>query len=143
MNILYFYALLISFFWGILPIIYKVLLARLNNVTVMAITTIFYCILLFFLVIYNKNVVIQDLNKITINEYIWIFIATLFGVFISNLLYYYILKKGEPAVLSALMYTCPIITLLGAHFILKDKINLRGIIGILLIVIGVVCICLK
>ena len=141
--ILYIYALLISFLWGTLPIIYKVLLARLNNITVMAITTFYYCILLLILVYYNKDIVIQDLNKITNNEYVWIFIATFFGVFIANILYYYILKKGEPAVLSALMYTCPIFTLLGAYFILKDKINNTAILGIFLIVIGVICICLK
>jgi uncharacterized membrane protein len=140
---LYFYALLISFFWGIIPIIYKVLLKRLNNVTVMSITTTFYVILLMVLVFYNRDIVMKDLNKITNHEYLWIFIATFFGVFISNYLYYYILKQGEVAILTALMYTCPVITLLGAYFLLNDKISQRALIGIFLIVTGVVCICLK
>lgn len=142
---LYFYALLISFFWGIIPIIYNILLKRLNNVTVMAITTTFYVILLLVLIFYNRDIIIKDLNKITNHEYLWIFIATFFGVFLSNYLYYYILKQGssEVAILTALMYTCPVITLLGAYFFLNDKISQRALIGILLIVIGVVCICLK
>jgi len=142
---LYFYALLISFFWGIIPIIYNVLLKRLNNVTVMAITTTFYAILLMVLVFYNRDIVMKDLNKITNHEYLWIFIATFFGVFLANYLYYYILKQGssEVAILTALMYTCPIITLLGAYFFLNDKISQRALIGILLIVTGVICICLK
>jgi len=142
---LYFYALLISFFWGIIPIIYNILLKRLNNVTVMAITTTFYVILLMVLVFYNRDIVMKDLNKITNHEYLWIFIATFFGVFLSNYLYYYILKQGssEVAILTALMYTCPVITLLGAYFLLNDKISERAMIGILLIVTGVVCICLK
>lgn len=142
---LYFYALLISFFWGIIPIIYNILLKRLNNITVMAITTTFYVILLLVLVFYNRDIVIKDLNKITNHEYLWIFIATFFGVFLSNYLYYYILKQGssEVAILTALMYTCPVITLLGAYFFLNDKISQRALIGILLIVTGVVCICLK
>lgn len=140
---MYFYALLISFFWGILPIIYKVLLKRLNNITIMTVTTIFYVILLLILVFYNRQIVFQDLNKITNNECLWIFIATLFGVFFTNYLYYYILKHGEVAILTALMYTAPIITLLGAYFFLNDKISQRSMIGILLIVIGVFCICLK
>jgi uncharacterized membrane protein len=140
---LYFYALLISFFWGIIPIIYKVLLKRLNNITVMAITAIFYVILLMILVFYNRNIVIKDLNKITNHEYLWIFIATFFGIFLANYLYYYILKQGEVAILTALMYTCPIITLLAAYFFLNDKISQRALIGILLIVTGVICICLK
>jgi drug/metabolite transporter (DMT)-like permease len=141
---LYFYALLISFFWGIIPIIYNVLLKRLNNVTVMAITTTFYVILLLVLIFYNREIVMKDLNKITNHEYLWIFIATFFGVFIANYLYYYILKKGsEVAILTALMYTCPIITLLGGYFFLNDKISQRSLIGILFIVTGVICICLK
>jgi uncharacterized membrane protein len=142
---LYFYALLISFFWGIIPIIYNILLKRLNNVTVMAITTTFYVILLMVLVFYNREIVMKDLNKIKNHEYLWIFIATFFGVFLGNYLYYYILKQGsnEIAILTALMYTCPIITLLGAYFFLNDKISQRSLIGILLIVTGVVCICLK
>ncbi len=143
MNILYIYALLISFLWGTLPIIYKVLLARLNNITVMAITTFYYCILLLILIFYNRDIVIKDLNKITNHEYLWLFIASFFGVFIGNLLYYYILKKGEAAILTALMYTSPVITLLGAYFILKDKISKTAIFGIFLIVVGVGCVCLK
>lgn len=140
---LYFYALLISFFWGIIPIIYNILLKRLNNITVMAITTTFYVILLLVLVFYNRDIVIKDLNKITNHEYLWIFIATFFGVFLGNYLYYYVLKQGEVAILTALMYTAPVVTLLGAYFLLNDKLNRTAIIGILLIVTGVVCICLK
>lgn len=141
--ILYLYALFISFLWGIIPIIYKVVLKRLNNVTVMLLNGVFYCILLVSLFFYNKKIIMDDLNKITNNEYLWIFIATLFGGFIGNLLYYYILKKGEAAILTALMYTAPVVTLIAAYFILKDKITPLGIIGILLIVTGVVCICVK
>ena len=140
---LYFYALLISFFWGITPIIHKVVLNKLNNITVMAITAIFYFLSLSVLVLFNRNVFMKDLKKITPNEYTWIFIAAFFGVFITNFLYYYILKKGEPAILSALMYTCPVITLIAAYYILNDHINKQAIIGILLIVTGVLCICLK
>jgi uncharacterized membrane protein len=140
---IYFYALLVSFFWGIIPIIYNVLLKRLNNITVMAITTTFYVILLMILIFYNRNIVIDDLNKITNHEYLWIFIATFFGVFLGNYLYYFVLKEGEVAVLTALMYTAPIFTLLGAYFILNDKLSLTSLIGIFLIVIGVVCVCLK
>ena len=143
MQLLYLYALFISFLWGIIPIIYKVVLERLNNVTVMLINGVFYCILLISLFLYNKKIIMNDLNKITTNEYLWIFIATLFGGFIGNLLYYYILKRGEAAILTALMYTAPVVTLIVAYFILKDKITPLSIIGILLIVTGVVCICLK
>ena len=140
---LYFYALLISFFWGITPIIHKVVLNKLNNITVMAITAIFYFLSLSVLVLFNRNIFIKDLKKITPIDYIWIFIAAFFGVFITNFLYYYILKKGEPAVLSALMYTCPVITLIAAYYILNDHISKQAIIGILLIVTGVVTISLK
>jgi drug/metabolite transporter (DMT)-like permease len=143
MQILYLYALLISFFWGIIPIIYKIVLKRLNNITVMLLNGLFYFILLVFLFLYNKTVVMDDLNKITSTEYVWIFIATLFGGLIGNLLYYYILKKGEAAILTALMYTAPVVTLIAAYFILKDKITPLAITGILLIVAGVICICLK
>ena len=135
---IYFYALLISFFWGIIPIIYKVLLHHLNNVTVMAITTVFYSIFLILLVFYNRDIVIKDLNKITNHEYLWILITTFFGVFLANFLYYYVLKKGEPAILTALMYSCPLFTLFAAHYFLKDKIKTNGIIGIIFIVLGVI-----
>ena len=141
--ILYVYALLVSFLWGAIPIIYNVILKKLNNITVMAITTIFYSIFLLFLVFYNRKVVIEDLNKITNHDYLWLFIAAFFGVFIGNILYYYVLKYGETAVLTALMYTAPIFTFIGAYFILKDKITPLAITGIFLIVAGVLCICLK
>jgi len=40
-------------------------------------------------VFYNRKIVMEDLNKITNHDYLWLFIAAFFGVFIGNLLYYY------------------------------------------------------
>jgi drug/metabolite transporter (DMT)-like permease len=137
------YSLIISFLWGIVPIIHKMLLNELNNITVMAITAFFYFILLLFLIFYNKKVIITDLNKITNDQYIWIFIATFFGVFITNFLYYYVIKNGKTPIVIALMYTCPVVTLVATYYLLKDKINNVDILGILLIVTGILCIFLK
>uniref|UniRef100_A0A6C0D258 EamA domain-containing protein n=1 Tax=viral metagenome TaxID=1070528 RepID=A0A6C0D258_9ZZZZ len=96
---------------------------RLNNITVMILNAFMYFILILCLLFYNRKVVSDDLKKITRYEYGWIFIATFFGGLIGNLLYYYVLKKGEAAILTALMYTAPVVTLICAYFILKDKIT--------------------
>ncbi len=85
----------------------------------------------------------KDFKKMTIYNYIWIFIAAIFCLFVANLLYYYILKKNNSSAISALIYSCPIFTLLIAYFFLKEEIDTYGLLGIFFVILGIIFISLN
>lgn len=53
-------------------------------------------------------------------------------------MYYYILEKHHAYVISALVYSSPVFTVLFAHMVLKERVTVLGMAGVLLIVTGVV-----
>ena len=59
--------------------------------------------------------------------------------FIPNILYFYLLKEHDSYVVSALVNSAPVFTVLISYFLLKEKLTKYGIIGIILIVGGIVC----
>lgn len=132
-----FFALFISFLWGLQPVIHKVLLKHIDPKTILIISSFFYtsCIILF--AIYNYKEFIKDLKIIDTKSFIVIGITAIFSAFIANLIYFYILKNNESYIVSALIYSSPVFTLILAYFFLKEKITLYGFIGLIFIVIGI------
>jgi len=51
-----------------------------------------------------------------------------------------VLKDNHSHIISALDSSAPFFTLLIAYFLLNEKVNVFGILGTILIVLGVVCI---
>ena len=67
-------------------------------------------------------------------------ITVILGGFFANLLYFIILNKHESSVVSALIYSSPVFTLVLAMLFAKEKVSIVGIMGIILITLGVICI---
>ena len=144
MKLIYlFFGLIVSFFWGLLPVIHKHLLKNITGITIMFFSALFYFISICLFTLYNKKIIIKDFKKITINMYIWLFIASVLCLFIANLIYYYILKKNNSSTISALIYSCPIFTLLIAYFFLKEEIDMCGLLGIFFVILGIIFISLN
>ena len=138
-----FYSIIVSFLWGTAAIIHKIFLKNISDITFMCMSGIFYFLILIFYIMYNNKIITNDLKKMDANTYLWIFIAVFFGLFISNALYFYVLKRNEPSVVVAITFSCPLFTLLGAYFILNEKIHSYGLLGILSIVFGIILISLN
>ena len=144
MELIYiFYCVIISFLWGIAAIIHKIFLKNISDITFMCMSGVIYFLILIFYIMYNNKIITNDLKKIDANTYLWIFIAVFFGLFISNALYFYVLKYNEPSIVVAITFSCPLFTLLGAYFILNEKIHSYGLLGILSIVFGIILISLN
>lgn len=135
-----FLAILISFLWGIQPVINKYLLERMDGITIMFITSIIYTICLLITGVFNYEIIIKDINNMNTNDYMWIIIITFFCIFVTNIIYYYILKDNKTSVISTLICISPIFTLIVAYFYINEQINIYAIIGILLTIIGVILI---
>jgi len=133
-------ALLISFLWGIQPVIYKHLLTIINPFTLMVLNGSLNFICLGLLYLYYNKEINTDFKKLSIKDYGLIFFIVIITVFLTNIIFYSILQNNDTSIITALVYSAPIFTLIMAYFILKERINIFGILGIILIILGVICI---
>jgi drug/metabolite transporter (DMT)-like permease len=137
-NIYILLALLISFLWGIQPIIFKHLLSNISPITLMILNGSINLLCLGLLYLYYSNEINKDIKKLIIKDYILIIFSVITTVFLTNLIFYSILQKNETSIITALVYSAPFFTLIIAYLILKERINNYGILGILLIILGVI-----
>jgi drug/metabolite transporter (DMT)-like permease len=136
-----FLALLIATLWGISPVITKYLLKNYKRYTLMILfSAIYFLSLILCLPFYNKQF-FNDLEKFTRKDMLIVLFQGTFILFFANVIYYYILKDNNTSMVIALESISPLITLILAYYLLNEKINVNGIIGIILIILGVICIC--
>jgi drug/metabolite transporter (DMT)-like permease len=144
MELIYiFYAVCVSFLWGIADIIHKIFLKNISDITFMCMSGVIYFLILVLYISYHNKIIQNDLKKIDANTYFWIFISVFFGLFISNALYFYVLKYNDPSIVVAITFSCPLFTLLGAYFILNERIHTYGLLGVLSIVLGIILVSLN
>ena len=132
-------ALLMSFLWGIQTVIHKHLLNHISGMSIMLYSAIIYTVLTIFISFYS-NAVVKDLKKIDLRIGSILFFTAVFTVFLTNYLYYYILKNHESSLVSALVSSAPVFTVIFAYLFLEEKLSLCGFAGIISIVIGVILI---
>ena len=131
-------ALLVSFLWGIAPVIHKHLMNRSSFVTIMVLSNFVYVFCICIFAYYNRAIIIKEFPKLNMYDFILITFTAMFTAFFANLLYFYVLKDHESSLISALIYSSPIFTLLIAYFFLRESIDIYGLSGIIFIVIGVI-----
>ena len=129
-----------AFLWGISPVIHKFLLGTYNQVTIMILISIIYTVCLLLCLPFYSNMVYKDILKLNVRDSILFLIAGVFTLFLGNAIYYYVLKDNHSHVISAVDSCAPFFTLIFAFLLLKEKINIFGILGTILIVLGVICI---
>ena len=133
-------ALVISFLFGIQTVIHKHLLNHISGMSVMLYSAIVYTVLIMLSAYYTKSVIIKDLKKIDLRISAILFFSAVFTAYLTNVLYYYILKTNDSCIISTLISSSPVFTVIFAYLFLKEKISLYGFIGIISIIIGVILI---
>jgi hypothetical protein len=129
-----------AFLWGVSPVIHKFLLSTYNQITIMIIISLIYTVCLLLCLPFYSNMVYKDILKLNAPDIILFLIAGVFTLFLGNAIYYYVLKDNHSHVISSLDSCAPFFTLIFAYLLLKEKINIFGILGTILIVLGVICI---
>jgi len=133
-------ALFVAFLWGIHPILNKILLGKFSVPTVLVLSNAVYFLAVLVFIYVNYSEISKDIKKITAQDILLLITVSIGAGFLANLLYYYVLKSHESSLVSALVFSSPIFTLIVAYFFMKEELNSFGILGILLITLGVVCI---
>lgn len=133
-------ALLISLGLGISPIVQKYVLNswKIHPDTIIIMCWILASIILLPYSVYNWKRVRADFPKF--NKPVVITVAVvgvLFGL-LSTILYFKLITHNNTSAVVALVYSSPIFTLILAYLLLNENISLKGAIGILMIVSGVV-----
>jgi len=133
-------ALFVAFLWGIHPVLNKILLGKFSVPTVLVLSHFVYFLAVLVFIYINYIEISKDIKKINSQDILILIVVSLGAGFFANLLYYYVLKSHESSLVSALVFSSPIFTLIVAYFFMKEELNTFGILGILLIVLGVICI---
>jgi drug/metabolite transporter (DMT)-like permease len=131
-------ALFISLLWGIHPVVMKYLLGKYTPSTLLLFSSgvYFFCVATF--VMFRRKELKDDLKKMTLRDSATLIGLAFFAVFFANSLYYYVLKENSSSITSALIFSAPAFTLVLSYLLLKEKLNLNGLLGVISIIIGVI-----
>jgi drug/metabolite transporter (DMT)-like permease len=130
-------ALLVSAFWGVSPVIHKVLLQNFHPASMVVFSAPVYIAAVIIYASFHTDILQNDLKKATIYQFFLIGLTFVLTALIANILYFTVLLHNKSFVISALVYTSPIFTLILASLFLKETVNIYGFIGVCLVVIGI------
>ena len=130
-------ALLVSFIWGVAPIIQKRVMSGIDQTLMMVLSNVVYTTCLVFFASYNWPTIKEQASKITPNLMMWIAGTAVISGFFASLLYYHLLKHNDAYLVSALVSLSPAFTLLIAWIALDQEISDYGFWGVIIILIGI------
>ena len=140
MELYILFALLISFLWGVQPIIHKQLLKKYNPITMMLISSIIYFALLIVTSIIKNKEIMADFKKMSAKDAAILGALSIFTAYMANIIYYYILKDHESSIISALIYSSPVFTLIISYLFFEERLDIYGLSGIFAIIAGIILI---
>lgn len=132
----YIYAGISIFLWSTTATVIKLLLGSLNSMQILAINSFFAFTVLLILNLIKHN--IKDLKKYKVKDYLQITGIGILGTFSYNLFLYLGTSKMLASQAFIINYLWPIMTVVFACIILKEKITPRKTIAILLSFLGVI-----
>lgn len=138
MNLL-FYSMFVALLWGVSPIAHKTMIGKMDTKMVFVLNSAFYTICIIAYTLYYWNHFKEQAPKIEYKNLYYLGAISIIMSFIPNILYFYLLKEHDSYVVSALVNSAPIFTVLVSYFILNEKISKYGVMGILLIIGGIIC----
>ena len=136
-------SLMVAFLWGVQPIVHKYVLKNIDPKTIMIVGGAFYVACLLVFAIRYRGTLRKDWAKLDPVTVCLIGASAVLTGFVANLLYFFVLKKHDSYVVSALIYAAPAFTLLLAWLVLHEKVRKIGAIGVVLVVLGTLCIALN
>lgn len=138
MNLL-FYSMIVSLFWGISPVLYKMMMTKMNTKLTFIINNIFFALAVAVYTIYYWNDVKTDIKTTSLRDIISVGAISIILSFIPNIIYYNLLNQHDSYIVSALVSSAPIFTVGVSYFLLKENITNYSVLGVILIIIGVAC----
>lgn len=134
-KISYIFVVFAALLWGSTPAVAKLLLAELNNLQVLFFNNFFACLgLLAAVLIRRQSDIIKNYTR---KDYVIFAAMGLLGTFLYNLFLISALEALPAQEAFLINYLWPVMAVIFATVILKEKINLRKALGLLSSFIGV------
>jgi uncharacterized membrane protein len=134
------FGLILSFLWGVLPVVHKAVLSTLNHRVVLVMSGVIYFATLLVYTAWNWKVLRKEGKKITVKHVAWLSAGTIGCTFLGSIIYYYLISEYDSHIVTAISYSSPFFALILAWLFLKEDVSVMGAVGVLLIVAGVVAI---
>lgn len=138
MNLI-FYSLIVSLFWGISPVFYKMIMSKVDTKLTFIINNLFFTLGVLGYTIYYWDQIKTDVKNISMRDTLTIGAIAIILSFIPNVIYYNLINDHDSYVVTALVNSAPIFTVGLSYLLLKENITKYGMLGVLLIIIGVCC----
>ena len=132
----YLYAGVSIFFWSTTATVTKLLLGTLNSMQIMAVSSLFATLFLFIVNILKGN--LKKLSKLKASDFIWMFGLGMIGIFIYHLCLYIGIDMMDASQAFIINYLWPIMTVVFACIILREKLTARKTVAVVLSFVGVI-----
>lgn len=133
-----FLALFISFLWGVSPVVHKAVLQKISEHTALVVSSSIYMVCTVLYGIYHRSSIERDWRKLDTKIVGALTFTAVICGFLTNVIYFNVLKRYESHIVSALIYSSPVFTLIVAWYTLNERVRFNGFLGVVLITIGVV-----
>jgi len=127
--------------WASIPVATKKILVELDSLQTLFYSTILSTLVLGLMLIFQKK--IGDLKKYNKSQYSSMFFLGFLGNYMYYVFLYGALSKTTASEGFILTYTWPILVLILSFVILKDKVTLQKLVGILISFFGIIIITTK
>jgi drug/metabolite transporter (DMT)-like permease len=137
MHSSYIYAFCISLISGLMIISQKWIIS--HNVSfhmVMALSIIFSTLCGLAFLLYYKDIILNEYKDVHLSAVHQIFWQAFIGTFILGILGYKLVEENNAYIASGLTLSAPLFTVLFAYLFLNEQIMLKGVFGIIIILIG-------
>lgn len=132
----YIYAIISVLLWSTTATISKLLLGSLDSMQILLVSSLFSFLFLFIINCFNGS--IKEIKKYKPKDYLIIFALGVIGIFLYDLFFYLGINAMQASQAFIINYLWPIMTVLFACIILKEKFTIRKIIAIIISFIGVI-----
>ena len=132
----YIYAIISVILWSTTATVTKLLLGNLNSMQILLFASLFATIFLFLINCIKGN--LKEIKNYKLKDFFKIFIIGILGTFLYNLFLYLGINTMQASQAFIINYLWPIMTVIFACIILKEKITIRKIIAIIISFIGVI-----
>lgn len=133
-------SLFTSFLWGLSPVIQKHLLEKFDKRSLMLFYASANILFIVLMLSFFNNKLYSDIKSLNTYDIFLISAYTFFTIFMANLIFLEVLKYNNSHEVAAIEGIYPFFTLVLAYMFLKEKITAFGILGVIFVVLGVICI---
>ncbi len=133
----YIIAFVIALIGGSVVIVQKYLLNHgINWKVMMSINAFFFFCFGSIFSYYHRNDIIPKIKQLHWKVFAILGTTVLLATFLSSILNYQLLQKNDAYIVSGLTLAAPIFTLLFAKLFLKEDVNCKGVLGVLVMLAG-------